>query len=382
MNLRLFHAAAAVLLVAAAATARAEAPTPPDAPLAAGETVLIACKPGDHIDTSSDLVRDLYHYALYLPSDYDGHDRRYPVMFIASPAGNAEMGALAGRLVRDRWIAAMLVESRNGAADWLPNFECAWDDLAMRARVQPGMAFCTGFSGAARLCSAWPSLRAGFRGMILQSAGPWGGRGFMTRGNEDMVIYGTFGTLDFNFHHAKRMRLFLPGRVARSIEIFEGEHEWAPPPVAGRALDWVLEKALAARDYDPALADIYLWYFANRLAAWERLGSGIERHAENAALQPLPALWRLAPDPERDAALAEMATAARDYEADAAFAAEHAAWRAWSEAKSRDDASRGRDLPEIAEAYAAVAAAHPGTVFGARAAARGRSVRWETGVYP
>ncbi len=369
-------------LVLAAAGARAEAPTPLDAPLPAGETTLIACATGEEFDTGSDLVRDAYHYMLYVPGDYGDHDRRYPVMFLASPTGNAAMGSLSDRLVEDRWLVAMLVESRNGAADWLPNFECAFDDVMARVRVQPGMAFCSGLSGAARVCSAYPALRPGFRGMILQSAGPWGGRGFMTPGNEDMVIYGTFGTLDFNFHHAKRMRLFLPARVARMIEIFEGGHEWAPPVVMDRALDWVLEKALVARPYEPALADAYRWYFANRLAAYTRLESGIERYAANAALQPLPTLWRFEPDEAEADALAAMAADAGAYENSPEFAAERAAWQAWTEARQLDDASRGRDLDAISEAYGAVAAAHPGTVFGVRAAARGKAVRWETGVYP
>lgn len=372
----------AVTWVVVAAGVRAESPTPLDAPLARAGTTLIACAPGDHIDTSSDIVRDLYHYTLYVPHDYDDHDRRYPVMFLASPLGDATMGAFAERLVEDRWLVAMLVESRNGTADWLPNFECAYDDIAARVRVQPGMMFCSGLSGAARVCSAYPALRTGFRGMILQSAGPWGGRGFMTAGNEDMVIFATFGTLDFNFHHARRIRLFLPERVARMIEIFEGEHEWAPPPVAGRALDWVLEKALVARPYEAILADAYHWYFANRLAAYERLGSDIERYVANEGLQRLPEIWQLDLGSEAVAALAGMARRAAAYEADPAFAAEHAAWRAWSEVRAQDDASRGRDLDEIAAAYAAAATAHPGAVFGARAAARGKAVRWETGVYP
>ena len=372
-------AAAAML---AGGAAEAAEPTPPDAPLEPGGTMTIACAPGEDIDTSSDIVLDLYHYKLRVPDDYDRHDRRYPVMFIASPDGNAAMGAMARRLVEDRWLVAMLVESRNGAADWLPNFECAYDDIMARTRAQPGMMFCTGFSGGARVCSAYPALRRGFRGMILQSAGPWGGRGFTTAGNEDMVIHGTFGTLDFNFHHARRMRLFLPGRVARTIEIFEGGHEWAPQPVIERAFDWVLEKALVARPHEPALADAYRWYFANRLAAWARLDSDIERYAANAALQPLPALWRLDTGAAEKAALSAMAAHAAAYEGSAGFAAEEAAWRAWAEARAMDDASRGRDLEELAEAWAAVAEAHPGTVFGARAAARGRAVRWETGAYP
>lgn len=374
--------AAAALAVAAMGGAAAAEPTPLDAPLAPGETTLIACKTGDEIDTSSGIVQETYHYALYIPRDYDDHDRRYPVMFLASPTGDAEMGALEETLADDRWLAVMLVESRNGSPDWLPNFECAFDDVAARARVQPGAMFCSGFSGAARACSAYPALRPGFRGMILQSAGPQGGRGFMTAGNEDMTIHGVFGTLDSNFHHARRMRLFLPGRVALSIEIFEGGHEWAPPETMARALDWVLEKALAERPRDPALADVYLWYFDNRLAAWERAAAGMARYAIAAAARELPALWRLELDAARRAALDRMAAESAAWAAGPEFAAEDAARRAWKAARARDDASRGRDLYEIAEAWAAVAEAHPGTHFGALAAGRARSTRWETGVYP
>ncbi len=380
--------AAALILAAAApaclaAAAGAAEPTPPDAYLPPGETVRIVCRTGEHMDTDSEHVRETYSYDLRLPDDYGAHERRYPAMFLAAPDGDAEMGAMAGPLTRDRWIVAMLVESRNGTPDWLPNFECAYDDLLARTRAHPGALFCSGLSGAARVCSAYPALRPGFRGMILQSAGPWGGRGFMTPGNGNMVIFGTFGTLDFNFHHARRMRLFLAGGVARSIEIFDGGHEWAPADTFARALDWVLEKALAARPFDPALSDVYRWRLANRIAAWDRLGSGIERHAENAALQALAAQWGAAePGGAEARALKAMAEAAETYAAGPEFAAEYAAWRAWSEARARDDASRGRDLADIAAAYAAVAETHPGTVFGARAAARGKTVRWETGAYP
>lgn len=376
-------ACAAALAPAAWSGAGAGEPTPLDAPLPPGETVRIVCPTGEHMDTKSELVSETYTYKLRLPADYGAHERRYPAMFLAAPGGDAEMGAMARPLTRDRWLVAMLVESRNGTADWLPNFECAYDDLMARTRAHPGALFCSGLSGAARVCSAYPALRPGFRGMILQSAGPWGGRGFMTPGNENMVIFATFGALDFNFHHAMRMRLFLPRRVARSIEIFDGGHEWAPPGAFARALDWVLEKALVARPFDPALADVYRWHLANRIAAWERVDSDIERYAENETLQALAARWGVAePGTPEARALSAMAEAADELAAGADFAAERAAWRAWSEARARDDASRGRDLPELAAAWAAVAESHAGTVFAVRAAARARSVRWETGAYP
>ena len=57
---------------------------------------MIACAPGEHIDTGSDVVRDIYRFRLHVPHDHDEHDLRYPVMFLASPVGNAEIGG-AGR---------------------------------------------------------------------------------------------------------------------------------------------------------------------------------------------------------------------------------------------------------------------------------------------
>ena len=373
----------AVTWAVVAAGVRAESPTPLDAPLARAGTTLIACAPGDHIDTSSDIVRDVYHYTLYVPHDYDDHDRRYPVMFLASPFGDATMGAFAERLVEDRWLVAMLVESRNGTADWLPNFECAYDDIAARVRVQPGMMFCSGLSGAARVCSAYPALRTGFRGMILQSAGPWGGRGFMTAGNEDMVVYATFGTLDFNFHHARRIRLFLPERVARMIEnlrrpntsgrrrpLSDGrstgcsKRPWWPVPTKRSSrtpttgtspIDWRLTNASEATSSATSRT--------NGCSVCRSSGSSISA-AKRWRLSPA---WRAGQRPTRPTRRSppSMPHGARG-----------------RKCARRDDASKGRDLDEIAAAYAAAATAHPGAVFGARAAARGKAVRWETGVYP
>ena len=48
---------------------------------------------------------NLFHYKLHLPADYEADgEERYPLMFIAAPQGDAEMGVMAERLERDRWI--------------------------------------------------------------------------------------------------------------------------------------------------------------------------------------------------------------------------------------------------------------------------------------
>jgi len=360
-----------------AGTPLAEEPTPLDADLLAGEINLIASP----VPAPETMERDsvpLMHYRLHLPEDYhETGDQKYPAMFIASPGGNARMGEMRDALIRDRWIVAMLVESRNGSNDWLPNFMAAYDDLMQRARVQNEMIFCTGLSGGAKVCSVYPGIRPGFRGMILQAAGPWGGRVFSEPGNDDLLVYGTFGTFDGNFHHARRIRISLPPGVRRLVAIWDGGHAWAPREVFEPALDWITRAALSDGSYDPTLDDAYQWHAENRLADHARAESDIARHAALADIQALPAAWREATEPDLikriDAAIAKTPKPSDP---------ELAAFNAFSNALRDDENDHGKNSETIAAEYQSIAAQFPDTVYGARAVSRSRAVMWETGRYP
>jgi hypothetical protein len=88
-----------------------------DAELAEDSTVTVVCEYGGKDGPISAVkpTKGTYHYRLYVPKGYNEDDtRRYPCMFIASPGGNADMGRMAYRLMRDRSIVVMLVESKNG----------------------------------------------------------------------------------------------------------------------------------------------------------------------------------------------------------------------------------------------------------------------------
>lgn len=355
----------------------ADGPTPFDAELAAGGTTLIASQlsPTDaHLPRSSQFM----HYRLQLPTDYHQNgQRKYPVMFIASPIGNAEMGEMTDVLVRDRWIVAMLIESRNGSPDWIPNFMAAYDDLHRRVRVQEKMIFCTGMSGGAKVCSAYPDMRPGFRGMILQAAGPWGRKVFSDPDNHDLLVYGTFGTFDPNFHHAKRIRLSLPPDVRRLVTVWEGGHDWAPRAIIEPALAWTVSAALLDSPFDPVLNDAYQWYAENRLADFDRAATDIARYAALQSVDGLPSEWRSTADPalvERvDAALAAHSSPPE---------AEVAAYSAFTDALRDDEDDHGRNSGTVAAAYQAIADRFSETVYGALAAERARAVTWETGRYP
>lgn len=358
----------ALVLALLAGTAAAETPTPLDRALPAGEITLIAAP------SPIGPKNVLFHYRLYLPADYhDDPARRYPVMFIAAPGGDAEMGAMAERLTRDRWLVVMLVESRNGSLLWLPNFVAAHDDVVQRARVQPDMLFCTGFSGGARLCGTYPAVRPGFRGLILQGASFLQRPDYLVGDNDRVVVYGTFGRDDSNLREAGRVRRGVPPATRSLVEVWDGDHAWAPAPVFERALDWVVDAALLEAPYDPEQTDAYRWYLTNKLAALERAPSDGQRQVLGALLGKLTERWRLQLDPGEAATLAAIASS----DSDATAINELAAEAAFHDALRREEQDRGRDLIEQAARYGEIAARHAGTVYSEQAMIRRQSVLWE-----
>ncbi|MFH0937920.1 MAG: hypothetical protein V1899_01325 [Planctomycetota bacterium] len=207
-----------------------------------------------------------WHYDLYVPPGYGKEkDRRYPCLFIASPSGNARLGAMEERIRKEEWIAVMLVESKNSSSNWLPNFCAAHDDVVKRMRVLEDWKFGTGMSGGARCCSSYPMLRDGFRGVILQAAGLFGGGSLdfynyladEAKKGRQYLVYGTFGKTDMNLYEAVRIRSTMRGHVVRNVEIFEGGHDCAPALVIDHAFDWIERMAifvLPPRNADRELA--------------------------------------------------------------------------------------------------------------------------------
>ncbi len=372
----------AVVLLLAGPLA-AEEPTSLTAVLPAGEVTTIGClSPYGARQSVPDWPPDgIFHYRLYLPSDYHDHPtRQYPLMFIASPAGEARMGQMAERLKRDRWVVAMLAESRNRSVLWHPNFVAAYIDVLKRVRVHPEMLFCTGFSGGARVCSHYPSIRPGFQGLILQGAGYSGRAWVLTRSNSRVTVYGLFGARDPNRREAHRIRRGLPLHTRSLVEIWDGGHEWAPAPAFERALDWAEDKTLLEAEYDAGRADVYTWYFLNKLARFERATSDGERYVLRRLLKTLPARWRLALDDPTRERFQAVDAALRTFSEDDALQREIAAHDAFDKALRTDEAQRVGDLSEIIQQYGEIIERYPNTQFGQRALIRQQSVRWETGM--
>lgn len=370
-----------ILLLLAGPT-QAAGPTPLQQVLPVGEETLIACRSPYQIPAASrDWPPDnLFHYRLYLPVDYDAHGQQpYPLMFIASPSGNARMGAMAARLKRDRWLVAMLVESRNRSMVWLPNFMAAYHDVTQRVRVQQSMIFCTGFSGGARVCGSYPRLRPGFQGLLLQAAGFQQRPVYLSGANAYIAVYGTFGNQDRNRREARRIRAGVPPHTRTLVELWEGGHSWAPVALFNRALDWLEEKALLDQRYQSGLSDVYAWYLHNQLALYAQAGSDIERYAIYQRISRLPERWKEQLDATTTSTLSTIAEAMRQIADRASLQQEIAAYHAFHKTLRLDERGRGRNLPELIKDYGEMVERYGQTIYAKQAASRQQSVRWEHG---
>jgi hypothetical protein len=211
-----------------------------------------------------------YTYKLWLPPGYLADTtRRWPCLFIASPGGDAKMGRMADWIRQHKFIAIMLVESRNGP--WGPivgNFLAAHDDAVQRLRIQEGLKWATGMSGGARAASVFAQCRPGFSAVILQAAGFAQGPDAkyvadVARAN-NVVVAMCMGRNDRNRSEAAAIRSVIGSRLFRAFE-FDGGHEWAPAEVFAQAADWAWAMVCQEGPPNPALKDYYVQVLADKL---------------------------------------------------------------------------------------------------------------------
>jgi hypothetical protein len=246
---------AAAVLFGVSASRAAEKSSPLNAGLREGVELFVTCAlneaprlgevPVLESKAEREAAKGVYHYKLWLPPGYLSQTkRRWPCLFIASPAGNAKMGNMRARLTNGNYVVVLLEESRNGP--WAPaigNFLAAHDDVVRRVRLQEGAKVATGFSGGARASSIFVQLRPGFAGAILQGAGVgrlddgWPCFDGLVR-NQALAIAMIVGRGDPRRTEMEEMEDRLgPKRFAAFV--FPGGHQWAPVRSFDEALDWL-----------------------------------------------------------------------------------------------------------------------------------------------
>ncbi|MBP1634626.1 MAG: hypothetical protein H6Q10_1200 [Acidobacteria bacterium] len=226
-------------------------------------------------------------YALYLPSRYS-RERQWPVVY-AFDAG--ARGVLPVERFRDAaekygYILAGSNNSRNGpiaVADEALRAMLA--DTAARFPTDPRRVYFTGFSGGARVAVlAAASLGPRVAGVIGCAAGfPLGTRPSAAA----FAYFGTVGTDDFNFPEMRQLDEALDkAGVRHRIEVFEGPHDWPPPDLCTRAIEWMEIDAIRSRrrPADEGLIGQLLRDWAEGAAAAEKAGRPYEAWTRYTAL--------------------------------------------------------------------------------------------------
>lgn len=265
------------------------APTPLDEPLKPGQEMMIeAHEPNGPIpaittfnDPNNTNRRSGFHYRLWVPKDYnDNPNKKYPVLFIQSPGGNARMVGMGPRLQRDGWIVAMLVEASNKCDDSINCFLAVHDDVIKRCRVAQGLKFITGMSGGARNTSLFALLRPGVRGIFMQAAGfVWGMDEPLRYDHypKHIFVANSFGNRDCNKKEFKNFVRKLPDLSRYRLFSFKGGHTWINTEAFEQAMDWMEQKVFLEKpraiesiptlngilpeiDKEPMNHEAYLWY--------------------------------------------------------------------------------------------------------------------------
>jgi hypothetical protein len=225
------------------------AATPMDKELPEDEETLIECEVVEGAKLPADFMEvtpGTYHYKVYIPKGYndpENADVEYPCLFISDPSGDAELEQFRDWIRRERWVAVMLVESRNGP--WGPifgNFLAAHDDAMKRLRISDGCKFATGGSGGGRAAAVEVCLRPGFVGLFMERTSYYHKEHKWVRRIRNLAVGLACG--DHDKHHAPKIGLAMKymGQPAR-VFIFPGGHDPTPDRIHARAWQWVVSAA-------------------------------------------------------------------------------------------------------------------------------------------
>jgi predicted esterase len=193
---------------------------------------------GQIIDKVVCAAGDPHSYALYLPAAYTPR-RQWPILYCLDPGARGRIPVERFRAAAEAhgWIVAGSNTSRNGP--WQPSaaaFDAFWGDTQGRFSIDPRRVYLAGFSGGARIASAFALHLPQVAGVIGCGAGFSGAVPKVVK----FAWFGAVGVDDFNYWDVRRAgeAAAAAGAPVR-IEVFSGAHAWPPPEVCAAAVDWM-----------------------------------------------------------------------------------------------------------------------------------------------
>jgi tetratricopeptide (TPR) repeat protein len=215
----------------------------PQPPALLAEEKLVAGAINEKVVARNDPTQS---YALYLPTNYTP-DKQWPILYCFDPAARGVVPVRRFQAAAEKygWIIAGSNNSQNGPVQpSLDANQTMWRDTHARFRLDDRRIYTCGFSGGARVAIWIAYLCNGcVAGVIACGAGFH--RQINISANIPFVVFGTVGTDDFNFPELKNLDETLTKfGIAHRLELFAGQHEWLPEPLATKALEWLELQAM------------------------------------------------------------------------------------------------------------------------------------------
>ncbi|HOW84527.1 MAG TPA: hypothetical protein P5119_04140 [Candidatus Aminicenantes bacterium] len=214
---------------------------------------------GRTVDRVACLADPERSYALYLPSSFDP-GKTWPVLVLFDPGARGAVAIEAFRAAAEArgWVLAASNDSRNGPfRDSGLAAMALWADLRARLPVDAKRIYAAGFSGGARVASAFSRfIGRPIAGIIGCGAGLAAGVGPETLGAS--AYFGIAGLRDFNYGEMKELdRALDPAGPTHRFHYFEGPHAWPDAESCALAVAWldVLAMKQGLRPADREAAD-------------------------------------------------------------------------------------------------------------------------------
>lgn len=176
-------------------------------------------------------------YALYLPSYYTAN-RSWPIIYVFDPLARGELALRQFQHAAELhgFIIAASNNSRNGL--WKPQAQAAeamLTDTQQRFSIDTKRIYFAGFSGGARVSSQLALLCKCAAGVLLSGAGfP---RNAPPSLPSKFAVFSAVGDADFNYAEVIPLQNVLDkAGQPHWLRVFQGPHDWAPPPVMDEAL--------------------------------------------------------------------------------------------------------------------------------------------------
>ncbi len=200
-----------------------------------------------------------FSYSLYLPSGYSV-EKNWPVIFCFDPRaqGRRPVDLLRPAAETYGYVLAGSLDSQNGPV--APNQKAAkavWQDVRERFSVDAARVYAAGFSGGAEVAVLFPYLvEAQAAGIISCGAGIPASHqpGWV----KPAAYYGIIGYWDFRYQDMVRLEgPFEASGVIHRIVYYDGWHQWPPPEMLDKAVEWLELMAMKSglKEKEPGFID-------------------------------------------------------------------------------------------------------------------------------